>query len=205
MKEAFGWFLPDEDTHFEQYFKDAKSSEYQFEQRERALSYCKDFRVAIDIGAHVGLWSKPLAKKFRAVQAFEPHKPYAELLALNAPDVAIHDVALGESRRTVALETPEDNSGAAHVSGVGGIDMLPLDFFKFAEVDLIKIDCEGYELPIVLGAIGTLRNNDPVIVIEQKAHKHFKQWGRYDAVSLLQDFGYRVVDRVIDDWILRKL
>lgn len=204
MKEAFGWFLPDDDTHFEQYFKDTKSSEYQFEQRERALSYCKNFRVAIDIGAHIGLWSKPLAQKFRAVEAFEPYEPYAELLALNAPEVTIHNVALGESLRTTALETPKDNSGAAHVSGDGDIDMLPLDFLKFTEVDLIKIDCEGYELPIVLGAVDTLRNNDPVVVIEQKPHKHFNQWGRFDAVSLLQDFGYRVIDRVIDDWILRK-
>lgn len=204
MKEVEGWFLPDEDTHFEQYFKDAKSNEYQPHQRERAVKHCDNFRVALDIGAHVGFWSKPLSQKFRTVNAFEPYKPYIELLTLNAPDATIYDIALGECRRSTALEVPKDNSGAAYVSGGGDIDMLPLDFFKFTEVDLIKIDCEGYELPIVLGASETLINNDPVVVIEQKPHKNFKQWGRFDAVALLQDFGYRVVDRVIDDWILKK-
>ena len=93
-------------------------------------------------------------------------------------------------------------------SGTDGVvQMTLLDHFGFTDVDLIKIDCEGYEYPILKGACETLQNNDAVIIVEQKPHKTDQYtWGQYAAVEYLIDVhGYRIVDRVVDDWILKKL
>ncbi|MGA0128444.1 MAG: FkbM family methyltransferase [Burkholderiales bacterium] len=204
MKEVKGWYLPDEDTHFEGYFEQAQTSEYQSKQRECALKYCDNFRLALDVGAHVGLWARPLTERFKSVQAFEPYPPYAQLLELNAPAAVIHRQALGEKRGPISLETPKENSGAAYVKEGSSHQMRSLDSYNFKDVDFIKIDCEGYELPVILGAADTLRMSSPVLIVEQKPQKKGWPWGRYDALSLLQDFGYKIVDRVIDDWVMKK-
>ena len=45
-----------------------------------------------------------------------------------------------------------------------------LDSFELREVDLIKIDVEGWELPVVHGAVETLRKWRPIVVCEQKGN-----------------------------------
>lgn len=212
MKQVEGWFLPDDDTHFGAYLETLKRTgrpvEYQPDQKEHALAHCTSFRTALDIGAHVGLWSRLLTQKFDRVVAFEPHMPYIPILLKNAPKVAeVMQHALGESRSKVGLVIPEGNTGAAYISGDGDTDVIPLDSLgPWRDIDFIKIDCEGYELPVLKGAVETLTNNDPTIIVEQKPHPHFAdQWEQYAAIEFLETLGYRVHMRVIDDWILRKL
>ena len=96
MKQVQGWWLPDSDTHFEQYFKVAGVNEYQAVVRSLAVAACKEFRLAIDVGGHVGFWSRPLAEKFEHVIAFEPEPSNHELFKRNTPKkVALEPVALG--------------------------------------------------------------------------------------------------------------
>ena len=208
MKEVQGWWLPDNDTHMSEYFKLAGTPEYQPVHRQTALRYCKKFRIALDIGAHVGLWSKELTNKFQIVHSFEPCKEFTELLTKNAPKATVHEIALGKGQGAVALEIPPDNTGMAKVArGVAGsVQMLPLDHYHFDNVDFIKIDVEGYELDVVKGGIETLRKNDPVIIVEQKEKHAPPEEGPHAAVRfLMRELKYKVVDRVVDDWILRKL
>ena len=207
MKEVYGWYFPDEDHHFKGYFDAVGEGEYQKPQREMALSYCHKFRRALDIGGHVGLWSRPLSKVFTEVIAFEPHPEYQKLFALNAPKAKLIPVALGEESRKVGLMVPEGNTGAAYVSEGDGYDMVRLDDYEYRDIDLIKIDVEGYELGVLKGARRTLVTNNPVIVIEQKPHPHFSdRWGKLDAIKFLcEGFDYKVVNRVIDDWILKRI
>jgi FkbM family methyltransferase len=153
-------------------------------------------------------WSRLLTQKFDRVVAFEPHMPYIPILLKNAPKVAeVMQHALGESRSKVGLVIPEGNTGAAYINGDGDTDVIPLDNLgPWRDIDFIKIDCEGYELPVLKGAVETLTNNDPTIIVEQKPHPHFAdQWEQYAAIEFLETLGYRVHMRVIDDWILRKL
>lgn len=214
MKEVHGWYLPDDDVHFTQYLEGLKKAsepvEYQRAQRETALKYCDQFRNAIDIGAHVGLWTLPLTARFSHVIAFEPHAPFVEILRKQAPMAKTYEFALGCSSNMKKMSINSDNSGIAYIDDLGtqsGIAMTMLDSYGLSNVDFIKIDCEGYELPILKGANETLRNNDAVIIVEQKPHKTDQYtWGQYAAVEYLMDVhGYRIVDRVVDDWILKKL
>lgn len=212
MKTVLGWYLPDSDTHFEPYLRKAEASgrpcEYQFEHRQRALSFCKNWRCAIDVGAHIGLWGRPLSERFQKLVAFEPMVEFRELLRLNVPSAEIYAVALGDLESTVQMALPPDNTGMAHIvpdsEESGNIRLTTLDAFEFNDVDLIKIDCEGYEYPIIIGAKDTIQQCKPVIVIEQKPHQYFSNhWHQYSARDyLVQSCGYKVGDRVIDDWVM---
>ena len=42
-------------------------------QRSIALNYVKSFRNCLDIGSHVGFWTRDLAEHFEVVHCFEPN------------------------------------------------------------------------------------------------------------------------------------
>lgn len=207
MKQAFGWSLPNDDTHFEYYFNKQGHAEYQKEQRDKALSYVEKFDFALDVGGHIGLWSRPLTEKFSRVVAFEPYQPYIDLFTLNAPKAEVIKVALGELDGSARLVNQIDNSGATYLEEGEGVHVVTLDSFGYDNVDFIKIDCEGYEFPVVMGAAETLKRCNPVVIVEQKQHKtHSNWWGKTAAVEfMINILDYRVVSRVLNDWVLKKL
>ena len=47
--------------------------------------------------------------------------------------------------------------------------MKTIDSFNFQNVDYIKLDIQGYELPALHGAKNTILKHKPTINIEQKA------------------------------------
>jgi len=211
MKEAFSWVFPDQEKHFIDMIakgvKKGRPAEYQYQARDKALEYVKTFNRAIDVGANVGLWSRPLSEKFQVVESFEPMDVFTECLKINAPKAIIHKVALGESETTVDLILTEENTGNTHVDsntiGKGSLPMKTLDSFKFEEVNFIKLDCEGFEVAVIKGAVETLLRCKPIIVVEQKPHLHFAaEWGQYAAIDFLKSISFKVIDRVNDDWIL---
>lgn len=207
MKQVFGWWLPDEDVHFQEYFNKQQHPHYQKQQFDKAMSYVTKFDFALDIGGHVGFWSKPMSEKFDRVIAFEPYQPYIDLFNLNAPKAQVIKVALGAVDGSAKLVGNTNNSGMAYLTEGEGTTVLTLDSFNYDNIDFIKIDCEGYELPIVKGATETLLRCNPVVIVEQKIHKtHSNWWGKTAAVEYMIDvLNYRVVSRVLNDWVLKKL
>lgn len=79
------------------------------------------------------------------------------------------------------------------------LDSLNLDPF-----DYVKIDCEGYEYNILLGAEQTIKKYRPVVVVEQKLHKDTGRTAdnQYQAAELLMSWGARKLARVNHDVIL---
>ena len=73
MKLIKGWWLPDTDTHFEHYIKDGG---YQTVHRNTILNHIilnkHILENCIDVGSHVGFWSKDFTKIFKHVYAFDP-------------------------------------------------------------------------------------------------------------------------------------
>jgi FkbM family methyltransferase len=63
---------------------------------------------------------------------------------------------------TVSGKDIKRNEGYARVE----IDQKTLDSYNFEDVDIIKIDVEGYELLILEGASDTIKRNRPIIQIE---------------------------------------
>lgn len=173
MKFVHDIALPDSEQHFVGTLSRLREAGESFEYPalRKALTFLpyEKRRIALDIGAHVGLWSRWLVKEFDFVHAFEPVNEYADIFDHNVTgNVKLHRIALGEQYGEVGLKEYPGDTGRSHISGHGDVMMLALDSYGFVSVDLVKIDVEGYELQVLKGAERTLIDNKPLVVVEQR-------------------------------------
>lgn len=218
MIQHQGVWLPDGEMHLVDWMTrageivDGKGT-YQIKKLRAALKYCRPVRrTAVDVGAHVGLWSMQMVKEFGYVHAFEPVPAHWDCLLKNLSDtknptanhwVRPHKVALGEKERLVGIHTAPTSSGDSWVDGAGDIEMKTLDSYEYNEVDFIKIDCEGYEYFVLKGAEETLKRCRPCIIVEQKpGHAQRFGLGERDAVTYLQSLGAVLREEISGDFIL---
>jgi len=166
---------------------------------EACLAQTAGRRRALDIGAHIGFWSRWLAAHFEHVDAFEPHALLRECLHANvdAANLTVHGCALGDRNGAVAINLGAENTGTSHVveSASGEVPLRRLDEFAFIDVDFIKIDVEGYELFVLRGSVATLRRNLPLVLVEQNESNERYGISPLAAVSFLEALGARVVGR----------
>jgi FkbM family methyltransferase len=179
---------------------------YQLSKFLACLPYIKDFSHAIDIGAHVGLWSRVLATKFAKVTAFEPVKDNADCWRRNLAEHANADLvqaALADRRGELRMMVPDNSPANAHISEQGEWhSALKLDdWFLYTEPTFIKLDAEGYELPIIKGAEQLIRRARPTMIIEQKGHPRRYGFCERAAVKLVQKWGAKVVKEITGDFI----
>ncbi len=210
-----GVWLPATETHMvEQIERRSKVGDvagrgtYQKHKLDLAMGFVppERRRVALDIGAHVGTWSMWLVRLFRRLEAFEPMPSHRDLWAKNVPGPRraeesigasrLHAVALGAAAGAATLRAIPYSTGGTHVvGGPAGPDdcvapVATLDSFAFSEVDFVKIDVEGQELPVVRGAEQTLRTRRPTIVLEQKGwNADHRRDGNKDALDQLLAWG----------------
>lgn len=191
------WWMPDGETHMTALMQKMQARvdgrlTYQYHKYERAVSYCKAYRNAIDIGAHVGLWSFWMAQKFAALSAFEPSELHRECWNENiaAPNARLYPFALGAVQKSVGLCVSVESSGNTRIADGDSVEMRTLDSFNLSDVDFIKVDCEGYEVFVLEGARETLARCRPVVLVEQKhgTPKRYGQDGRA-ALTLLSSMG----------------
>ena len=154
----------------------------------------KHLRTAIDIGAWWGPWSLWWHDKVEHIEIFEPNEDILPKLKNNISNLqncTLHEVALGDKNGHVSMDYV-DHSGTYHINGTKGtIQIKKLDAFNFDNVDLIKIDAEGYELPVLEGAKETILHNKPWIQIE--ANKSGARYGRtkVDIANFLDSLGMK--------------
>lgn len=192
--------FPKGDNHF-----DRNKDRYQFHTLLAALIYVKHKRLAIDIGGHVGLYSSALTDTFDKVVAFEPSPDNAKCFRQNASRAFLHEMALGEKKDEVYLNIATDNTGNNSIVESFGdkkvkIPVNTLDSFGFSDVDLIKIDVQGYEEQVLKGAKKTLENNWPIIIVELITHKNDPP--NKKALDLLTSYGYKTLTTIGKDYIM---
>lgn len=210
------WYLPDGETHLQEWMLTVQRVvegrlTYQYHKYEAALSHCAKRRTAVDVGAHVGLFSFFMARDFQRLHAFEPIARHRECWQANMrqhPNLAnttLYDCALGREHAGVALLPGLASSGDTRVdpTQAGTIRQARLDDFKLTEVDFIKIDCEGYEQFVIEGAAETIARSLPVIMVEQKPG-HAQRYGLEEAggVDVLERMGYFVRWQLSGDFVL---
>jgi len=203
MKQVYNYFLPDSDNHFERLItkriRNGGPPEYQDDVRDEAYKYITDFDIAIDVGANVGLWAKPLTEKFKRVIAFEPLKQVYSCLERNVYGlpVDVHRYALGNIDSKVQMIFDSVNTGNSFVSevGTGSIDIKRMDNLDLPKFGLLKIDCERHELQVIQGAVETITKYKPIIVCEQ--HKDTE----YCAGNFLKELGAKEITNVRKDYI----
>lgn len=142
-------------------------------------------KCLVDVGACVGLWALFAAKKGVEVYAFEPSPIAYNLLAklaVNHPNLHTYPYALGDVNATQKMCISKYEIGAVmnqeQTKRVGGKTVVDqtvhtLDSMNLEQVGVLKIDTEGYEMPILRGAQKTIRKNQPLLIIE--VHKETGQ------------------------------
>jgi len=73
-----------------------------------------------------------------------------------------HNRVANDGYTTPSGRPVKTNTGYQRVS----VPQLTLDSYGFTDVDIIKIDVEGYELQVLEGAVQTIANNRPIVQIE---------------------------------------
>lgn len=202
MKLVHNYWMPTSDDHFERLInkriKKGGPPEYQDDVRDEAYKYVTDFNIAIDVGANVGLWAKPLSKKFNRVFAYEPLEQVYICLErnVNPSKVYINKFALGSTNNKVNMVYDHINTGGSYVSevGTGSIDIKRMDDLNLPKFGLLKIDCERHELEVLKGAIETILKYKPIIVCEQQADTDecaglfLKSYGAKEITNVRKDY-----------------
>jgi FkbM family methyltransferase len=209
VKNVQGIWLPDSDDHFEFHLRQGEkfrgAGTYQMRKIVAAIdaTFKDRRRLAIDVGAHVGLWTRVLCPSFSRVVAFEPVPDLLLCLAANLEginNIEVYDVALSStSVSSLSMTAPGSNSGnwavscsveEAHIE----VPARTLDSYGFTGVDLVKIDVEGWEREVLLGGEETIRSCKPVVVVEQKPGNAERYGvGQLAAVDLLKSWGAEVL------------
>lgn len=212
MQKINGIYIPARDTHFgAQIVKNPiveGKGTYQYPKVIAALETAKRRGHAIDVGGHVGLWSRILAMNFERVTAFEPVPEHIECfkenVLANHENVVLRQNAVGDVEAGIRIKQTSDDTGAACIDSAGEIfvDMRRLDNCDLGPVDFIKIDVEGYESKVVAGAEALIREHRPVIVVEQKRRAIRYGLDRFAAIDLLKSWGYRIQWEQIGDYCL---
>jgi len=199
MKNIKGWWLPDSDSHFEQYIADGG---YQTVHRTTILNYIKnyikEFNNVIDVGSHVGFWSKEFTELFKHVYAFEPINEVRECYIKNIVknNYTLYPYGLGSEYKKVKIQYDPYETGNTFITTSGNkeIEIYSLDYFNLNKIDYIKIDAEGYEIEVCKGAINLIKREQPFIHIEKK-EKVMKKTGltENDIYNFFNSINYKEV------------
>jgi FkbM family methyltransferase len=213
MIQIGGVWLPDGETHLVEWMKkmnrvvDGRLT-YQYHKLEAALAYVKAWRVAVDVGAHCGLWSMHLARRFDVLHAFEPVAKHRECFELNVraggrAEIRLHACALGAKDGSVRMETAPTSSGDTRIAGAGDIPLKRLDDHALGDVDFVKLDCEGYELFALQGGEEMLKRCRPCVIVEQKPGRG-QRFGLAEtgAVDYLQGLGAKLRKVLSGDYVM---
>ena len=189
-----------------------------------AVSRSRRVSTVYDVGALFGYFSLVAQQLFVEpnVIAFEMHSGSIKPLMANVPDLlCIHGVVTDQTRLNVKcwvsgfniFEEPEggwdklaDIPGAMKERGENNrgrsfhkIDFVTLDYcveeFKLPAPELIKIDVEGYQAKAIKGALGTIREHKPIIILELHDPEKLARFGttNKDTVQPLLDLGYQAL------------
>ena len=192
-------WIPDDD-YWDEWGADYEKNEFD----DIMNHHITKWDVALDVGAHVGIWSRNLVEKFKNIYAFEPVPKHIECWKQNMSQCDfthfLNTVALGDENVINEMYVPIMNSGMASLvwatpdAQTIEIETRTLDSYEFDQVDFIKIDVEGFEINVLRGAENTIRKHKPVMFIE------ISDLVVYDFIENL-DIGYkRLRNSIIEQW-----
>lgn len=176
-------------------------------------NFIKSDKNFIDIGAHIGTYTWTCGKKANHTFAFECSPRTFCYLAAN---IALHGLeekvspypfALGNVDGHIDYYVRSADGGGNGVKALSASDtdckkvMIPmktLDSFGLTNIGFIKIDVEGFEKEVLMGAAETLQNNNYPTIL-------FESWGdwknaegvdatkiRTELFEYIESIGYKV-------------
>lgn len=175
----------------------------------------KELLFCLDIGANVGEYTDLILSETKAkIISFEPlPKAFEDLKKIeksNAERLKVFNIALGDKNEILDLNYSSEKSQTASFSK----DLNKLSFYNFKDnkkiktkistlddfffenqglfeenIDLIKIDAEGFEFEIINGAKEIIKKRPPkYIQLEFNWHQLFKRQTMCNFSKLLSDY-----------------
>lgn len=125
----------------------------------------------VDIGAHIGTWAIRATRTFQQVVAFEPSPVTNRILRTTIQMNRLRNI-------TVFLAALSNtNSSLVKRRSEFSIPVRTLDSYRL-KPSLIKIDTEGNEYPVLLGAVETIRQK-PRVVVETHSPESLRETRNY--------------------------
>jgi len=192
--------------------------------------------TAIDAGAHVGIHTLALARRFESVVSFEANPFLFRLLRANAAQNAPGNVTCrneclysrpiemglaGAGIQEIEVPWLTGESWAGADRNLGAMSFVPdgselfrgtactIDSLGVEDLRLLKVDCQGADGEVLMGAMETIRRCRPVILFEWEdvlARNHSVSLD--DVRDALEGCGYELAElyRHNDkqaDWVAR--
>ena len=157
--------------------------------------------TVVEVGANIGAHTLPLSHMAEpgAVLAFEPQRLVFQLLCANAAlnsraNILPYAWAIGRTcgRIGVPLLSPTmaENFGGLALEGAQGdeqVELRTIDSLALDRLDFLKIDVEGMEQDVLLGAADSIRRHRPIIYLENDREDRSA-----DLIRTLFAFDYRL-------------
>lgn len=157
------------------------------------------YHTAIDVGSYNGLHSRVYSKLFKRVISFDP-SDHKDINILQSPNQEFHKKALYSEKKSIdfisfpigGFDTLDEKESRRKIRegykfNTKKIQTYTLDEFNISDVNFIKIDAEGSDGHIIMGAKETILKYRPVIQVENLGERN-------DAHDFLMLNDYTVFD-----------
>lgn len=155
-------------------------------------------RVAIDVGAHSGLYTAELLRLASSVVAIEAIPELAADVERIYAKARVINAAASNEEGSATLYVPTGQPGLSTIAAGNPIaaatcrtvhvKTITIDCIESGPVGFIKIDVEGNELAVLQGALDVLKRDRPVLLIEAEERHRVDAVASLDA--LLSPLGY---------------
>ena len=165
-------------------FCGAWEKDFAFFMRDFLLRLGNRQATFIDVGCNAGHHSLFLSPYVKQIHAFDPYRPalerFEKMITRNGfTNIVLHPVGLGAKEDTLPFfEPPQENPGVGSFRGQPETRLLPTERLRIvrgddelapcqlSDIELIKIDIEGFEESALLGLQKTLESHRPVVILE---------------------------------------
>jgi FkbM family methyltransferase len=183
--------------------------EYEPEVSRQLLSELRDGDVFYDIGANVGYYTCAALKRgVKSVHAFEPDPITASVLRLNLGLNGLAGASCQVIETALGSRTASGVFHRSHVSNTGRSGFRPVDAVASFEVSIetidaliaarhtptptvLKLDVEGLELEVLLGARRLLESSPPRLIFFE-ALRDLLSCPKHPLTCYLRECGYAI-------------
>ena len=209
LEKINNFWIPSNDEQIEKWRKEGHPH-MQDRCLNRLLTHCKvrniKFKTILDIGAWCGTWSLAMQKYAENIFCYEPNKTHFACLEKNlAPfsNVSLYNCAIGNEEGFVKLTEETATQNTRVIQEKGDTKICTIDSLNLDNIDLIKIDVEGFEMEVLKGATETIKNVQYIMI---ELNNNTKRYGssNIEIEKYLPTLGFEMLIKIWPDVIYFK-
>lgn len=178
---------------------------------EKFVDEIEEDDVVWDIGANVGLYSVPAGLSASEVHSFEMIRENCKNLKnnarLNQANITVHCHALGNDNGEIDIEVSSGGEAGTGTSSIGKersdrtVPIAKGDSLDIPSPDVIKLDTEGAEFPILQGMPEHIKSTRAMFI---EYHPRHVESGAFDYTmdeleDYIEELGFKIIPIQGDD------